>query len=76
MVTAKTYTLLEDVVIECVHQVLLVLGRFAGLGVNKEVSGILQIDDQMLLTSCLGPPHEIVDLILLSYVVGLGIRVL
>lgn len=76
MVTPKTYALLEDVVIECVHQVLLVFGRFAGLGVNKEVPGILQIDDQMLLTSCLGPPHKIVDLILLSNVVCLGIRVL
>jgi hypothetical protein len=68
--------LFENVVVESLDQVRLVPGSIAGLGVDKEISGILEIDNEVFFSSSLGPPEQVVDLILLGDVVSLRVRVL
>jgi hypothetical protein len=68
--------LLENVVVESLDQVRLVPGSITGLGVDKEISSILEIDHEVFFSSSLGPPHQIVDLVLLGDVVSLRVRVL
>jgi hypothetical protein len=68
--------LLENVVVESFHQIFLIFSGLAGLGVDKKVASVLQVDDKMLFTSSLGPPQEIVDLVLLGDVVCLRVGVL
>lgn len=52
----NTHTLLKNVVIESLDQVRLVPGSITGLGVDQEISSILEIDHQVFLSSSLGPP--------------------
>jgi hypothetical protein len=61
--------LLENVVVERVDQVRLVPRSITGLGIDKKISSILEIDNEMLFTSSLGPPKQIVDLVLHGHIV-------
>jgi hypothetical protein len=65
--------LLENIVVESVDQVRLVPGSITGLGVDKEISGILEIDHEVFFSSSLGPPKQVVDLVLLGNVVSLRV---
>jgi hypothetical protein len=48
--------LLENVVVESLDQVRLVPSSIAGLGVDEEISSILEIYNEVFLSSSLGPP--------------------
>jgi hypothetical protein len=68
--------LLENVVVKGFDEISLVRGSVSGIWVDKEVSGILEVNDEVFLSSGLGPPQQVVDLILFSDVVCLRVRVL
>jgi hypothetical protein len=68
--------LLENVVVKGFDEISLVPGSVSGIWVDKEVSGILEVNDEVFLSSGLRPPQQVVDLILFSDVVCLRVRVL
>lgn len=70
-----TNALLKDVVVKRFDQVVLIPSGVSSLGVNQQISCVLQINDEMLLSSSPGPPQEVIYLILLGDIVGLWIRV-
>lgn len=76
MVAKGTHTLFEYVIVECLDQVGLVPGSITGFGIYKEISSILEIYNEVLLSRSLGPPQKVVDLVLLGNVVSLGIGIL
>ena len=76
MVAKGTHTLLEYVIVECLNQVGLVSGSITGFRIYKEISSILEIDNEVFLSRSLGPPQKVVDLILLGNVVSLRVGIL